>query len=332
MEFLNQLGSVTEQRWKARNYDDDHFAEIAFQTLQELPPSEHVTYEQIIEWALRAQKMPAQNDFPFGQPPIVLFRSSHFYIEALFWLEGTTSIHQHAFSGAFHVLGGSSIHSNFDFQLKERINARFLIGDIVRKHTEFLSRGDTRRIQPGSQFIHSLFHLDEPSVTIVIRTTANIEFQPQYTYLIPSIAIDPFVEDLTLKRRLQLLTVVQKANHLDLFRLTSELLSNSDIETAFRILEHCYASWDEKEFMKLFEKTRSQHGSVIDYFSPVLEKISRASYLVERRKSTQNPDHRFFLPYFWISRTARISFDSFARDTTKNHATRSFSGCGNCRV
>jgi hypothetical protein len=34
-------------------------------------------------------------------------------IEALFWVDGTTSIHQHSFSGAFQVLAGKSIHSRY---------------------------------------------------------------------------------------------------------------------------------------------------------------------------------------------------------------------------
>jgi hypothetical protein len=103
MKFFQQLGLLVEERWKARNYDERTFHEIAFQALQELPPVKHVAYEQVIEWAFCTPDLPEQKSIDFGQPPITLYRTSRFYIEALFWMEATTSIHQHAFSGAFQL-------------------------------------------------------------------------------------------------------------------------------------------------------------------------------------------------------------------------------------
>jgi hypothetical protein len=96
-------------------------------------------------------------------------------------LDGVTSVHQHSFCGAFQVFLGSSIHSQFNFEENQTINPTFH-RQIILREVELLSEGDIRRIMPGSQYIHSLFHLDRPSATVIIRTYKTPDRQPQYEY------------------------------------------------------------------------------------------------------------------------------------------------------
>jgi hypothetical protein len=295
VKFFQQLGRLVEERWRARNYDETAFHEIAFQALRELPPVQHVAYEQVIEWAFRTPDLPQQNNIEFGQPPITLYRTSRFYIEALFWMEATTSIHQHAFYGAFQLLAGSSIHCRYEFKLKERVNVRFLIGDVRLKKAEYLSRGDSRMIFPGDRFIHSIFHLDQPSVTIVVRTFASRDLRPQYDYFKPCLAYDPFSEDLFVKHRLQLLNVLRQSKHPDFLRFATDLLSTSDLEFTFRILEQCYCEMEDNCFAHLFETARARQGQILDLFMPVFEEIRRSDYIFARRAKVTDPHHRFFL-------------------------------------
>jgi hypothetical protein len=50
------------------------------------------------------------------------------------------------------------------------------------KVCELLNVGDVQEIQAGRQYIHSLFHLDQPSATIVIRTEKSPLYLPQFAY------------------------------------------------------------------------------------------------------------------------------------------------------
>jgi hypothetical protein len=52
-----------------------------------------------------------------------VYEDPRVYIQILFWLEGRRDIHQHEFSGAFHVLTGSSIHSMFAFENARAVSA-----------------------------------------------------------------------------------------------------------------------------------------------------------------------------------------------------------------
>jgi len=132
MDFFRKLGDQVEATWTKADYDNRAFPEIAEDALTRACPSNFVTHEEIAYWVLsdqfRAVRPPKES--PFGQPDIALYvsPSNRFYIEALFWLSATTSVHQHAFSGAFHVLAGSSIHARYEFTSERIVNERFQIG------------------------------------------------------------------------------------------------------------------------------------------------------------------------------------------------------------
>src|SRR5262249_17465041 len=148
-------------------------------------------------------------DNEFGQPPLNVYVNERFSIEVLFWLDGTPAIHEHAFAGAFHVLAGASIHSQYAFDLHERVSRRLLLGDLRLRGVEQLGQGDTRPIRPGPQFIHAVFHLDRPSVTVVVRTPSKKELLPQYSYCKPSAAYAHFELGEQMTRQLQLLAMLR---------------------------------------------------------------------------------------------------------------------------
>src|SRR5262249_44090820 len=183
------LGDLVQDRWRARRYDDATFPAIAEAALRELPPAEHLGAYDPLTWLVQASTIPKQRVEmePFGQPPVQVYVTSRFFIETLYWIDGTTAIHQHAFNGAFHVLAGSSIHCLYSFDERTRMNSAVLLGELRRDALELLTRGDTRPILAGRAMRHSLFHLDRPSVTVVVRTYNVADSGPQYNYSLPGL-------------------------------------------------------------------------------------------------------------------------------------------------
>ena len=172
MEEFEKLGELVENRWRAQNYSEQAFPDITAEALIESGLPGRLDPWDIIRWVHTATTLPEQQDIEgrFGNPPVTMFRGSRFYIDVYYWLDGTTSIHQHSFCGAFQVLLGSSIHSRYSFQEDTVINEHFSAGKITLEEVQLLSLNDVRTIRPGRNFIHSLFHLDRPSATITIRT------------------------------------------------------------------------------------------------------------------------------------------------------------------
>jgi len=310
MELFQTLGVQVEQTWRDVNYDESVFPAIAAEALDAANLPGKVSAWEVIEWTLRQTVLPEQRDIrgSFGDPPITLYNSPRFHIDVYFWLEGTTAIHQHAFCGAFQVMHGSSIHSHYEFELRERINIFAELGEMNLKTVEYLEVGKVRQIAAGRQYIHGLFHLDQPSATIVVRTFRSPMNLPQFSYYKPSLAIDPFFEEPNATKKIQCLTALIRANHPDTDRHIGELLAESDFQTTFTILskvrgflqanqfEQMFNTGaSEKRFDALLEIVKKRHGARAEVFPKVFEHQEKVGEIIKRRNFVKEPEHRFFL-------------------------------------
>lgn len=310
MQIFNELGSLIEQRWREQNYDAEIFPAIAAQALAEASLDSRVSPWEILQWVLHATHLPSQQDLPgkFGDPPITLFSGPRFHIDVYFWLDGTTSIHQHSFCGAFQVLAGSSIHSHYRFACQDVINENFHIGEMQLETVELLEQGQIRPILPGDRYIHSLFHLDRPSATICVRTYHTITGTPQFNYVKPSFAIDPFFSDPLTTKQLQSVALLLKMEHPDALAMIDDLLTRADFQTTFALLdlvrgflhgkplENAFGlTTGEEQWQQLLAAARRKHGHRVDLILPVFAEAKRQNNLIHRRSQITSAEHRFFL-------------------------------------
>ncbi len=309
MELFQRLGAEIEQAWREQNYNEEGFPALAAEALRGADLPSKVDAWEIIEWTLQEPDLPAQKDphANFGDPPITLFAGPRFYIDVYFWLEGTTTIHQHAFYGAFQVLLGSSLHSWYDFDRTDSVNAYLEIGEMRLKTCELLKVGDVLEIVAGRRYIHSLYHLDQPSATIVVRTEGSSQHLPQYSYHKPSLAFDPSFDHAATTKRLQCIRALYSVHHPDADRLAERLLETSDFQTSYAVLstvrhflggsplgqlfnlEH-----PTERFNSLLEVVARRHGSKAKILEAVFEHSDRTDDINRRRSYVTNAEHRFF--------------------------------------
>ncbi len=310
MQVFEELGKQVETLWRDKNYNEELFPSVAAHALRDFGLPEKVTAWETVIWALGEINLPEQRDLPgrFGDPPITLYNSPRFHIDIYFWLEGTTSIHQHAFCGAFQVIHGSSIHSSYDFETKEVINVFTELGEMELDHCELLKVGDVRKILPGRDFIHSLFHLDQPSATIVVRTHRSPLHLPQFDYRKPFLAIDPFFSEPNLTKKMQAITMMLRAKHADADKLLLEMLEIADFQTTFTILgstrgllrshgiqQLFNVEQTEDRFEKAVEVARKRHGALADTILTIFDKQDKLFEITNRRNYITEPEHRFFM-------------------------------------
>lgn len=310
MELFTKLGAEIETLWRSKNYDETAFPEIAAAALKAANLPAQVSAWEVIEWTMEQTFLPEQRDLPgrFGDPPITLYNSPRFHIDVYFWLEGTTAIHQHAFCGAFQVLMGSSIHSWYEFDRSESINTFTEIGNINLKLCELLSVGDVQAINAGKQYIHGLFHLEQPSATIVVRTHKSPMFLPQYSYHKPFLAIDPFFEEPTTTKKMQCVTALIRAKHPRTDEFIIDWLKTADFQTSFQILstlrnylranqidQMFNLEAPQSRFEKLMEIVIERHGERANVFRQVFAHLEKQDEILRRRSFITDPEHRFFL-------------------------------------
>jgi len=260
MELFNKLGAEVEILWRDKNYDEAAFPEIAANALKQANLPAQISAWDVIEWTMNQTVLPDQKDLPgkFGDPPITIYNSPRFHIDVYFWLEGTTAIHQHAFCGAFQVLMGSSIHSWYEFDRSESVNTFTELGNINLKLCELLSVGDVQAIEAGKQYIHGLFHLEQPSATIVVRTNKSPMYLPQFSYYKPFLAIDPFFEEANTTKKMQCVTALIRSKHPRTDEFIADWLRIADFQTTFSILTMLRSYLRSNQIDQLFNLSSPQ--------------------------------------------------------------------------
>ena len=297
--FFDGLGKRVEQLWTEMDRDESRFRDAAIKALEESPPNKVFGFESVAMYGLLSKSLPLEQDVisRFGEPPLTVYAGRGFRVELLFWLDGLPSIHEHSFSGAFHVLSGSSIHTTWSFAEKNRLGAKLYVGCVKLETAELLEAGDTRSIRAGQSFIHATFHLDRPSITCVIRTNNEISYEPQKAYLHPSVAFAAREKNLETEKRKQLLAMLIDADRWDqYFSGMSHLLMNVDSYSAFELLlDAVHRIPEGAERNEIFLVASIKHKKMLEAIKPALVEQDRVLRVRRLRQSIKNPDLRFFL-------------------------------------
>lgn len=210
MTGIEDLATRIDADWRMENYAADVLPAIAVRHLSgPLAFDLSAVIEQIVACELPAQR---RADQAFGQPAVTLQTNPHFEIEALFWHTATPAIHQHSFEGAFRLLSGRSVHCDYDFSAESELDG-VLTGELTRGQLAVLTPGEAIAIPKGAALIHSVFHIDTPSVTLVVRTPEDDI--PERTYLPPGLAYDTRDRRAGLHKRLQLVDTLARTQHPD---------------------------------------------------------------------------------------------------------------------
>lgn len=299
MQLFQELGRTVNQQWKASAYDPNALPDLAVEALNTFDPAANVDTEAIARWAMHEEQFPRQVERKsrFGQPPLTLYADERLYILALFWLDSTTAIHQHSFTGAFQVFEGSSIHSVFSFEEQERLNASVRVGHMETLRVDHLTKGMVQSIAPGSQYIHSLFHLEYPSVTIVVRSYGVAELQPQWRYLAPSIAIDDKAERASTQMRRDLFRMLALTQHPALMPLVEEWIQEADVEEVTLVLWKLTASraLRREDLQRVLELLEAHHPELARHLVGVLVDEDRRAQLISRRGVLKDAKSRLMM-------------------------------------
>ena len=277
--YFARLAAGVWRLWKEYQYDEAAFSEVAQRMLTEEPPADQVSFLDVAKFGLFTNPIPFQTDIEsvFGEPPLTVHWQPEFRIEVLFWTSRIIGIHQHAFSGAFHLLTGSSLHTVWDFKCEERVSSQLLLGALDLKKAELLEVGDTRAIIAGNRFIHDTYHLEQPTITVVIRTNAERNHYPQYTYMEPCLAYDHVHGNAGVRRRLQLLKMLSSTRRdKELLDAIKCLLDDVNHHYAFLYLLEAYKLiGDETKRNLILSWAGSKHGGLAESFRVVLDTLEQ---------------------------------------------------------
>lgn len=236
LELFAKIGDELQEAYRKVDYDERRFCELSMEAVLEHDVPKHFDFVQLVHELIGRERTLETAASEFGQPPVTVYRGRNFYIEILFWLEGTTTVHQHGFSGAFQVLRGSSLHTTYRWKAKATVNSHLELGTVQRIESQHLRQGEAHRIAAGEPFIHSLFHLEHPSISMVVRTDVEEGKSPQFAYLLPHVRYDPFFKDFDLAVKKRLLHMMRSLNHEALRDTLRRFAARATFYDLFRVL------------------------------------------------------------------------------------------------
>jgi hypothetical protein len=288
-----ELGAELEAAHRRIHHDEDGFAALSQRVVREARLHERFDLRRLVDDVIRHPRTLEISESSFGQPPVTVYRSRSFYIELLFWLEGTTAIHQHAFTGTFQVIAGSSLHTTYEWRTERRLGARFEVGRARRIASERLRPGDCHVISSGDRFIHALFHLEYPSISLVVRTPFDERARPQYSYELPGFRFDPFAPNLglDLKRRFLRMLVATESDELPAaLRAFGAWADFPDLYAVFRDLAP-----DSAPCRLLAGILRRRFPDLAPLAVAAHEELHRQRFLVAKRAEIKDADQRYLL-------------------------------------
>jgi hypothetical protein len=295
--YFAALGTQVEARWRAHGYADAALPDIAAEELARRPPHEHASPWELAQLGRDPARMPEQGSPGFGQPPLAVWGSGRLYIEVLYWLSATTAIHQHTFSGAFAVFDGSSLHTQYRFRPTRKVSDYLHLGELRWASSELLTRGAVHAIHSGPRFIHALFHLDHPSVSVVVRNYHDDGAPPQLGYFPPGVGIEHTDVEPRLQRALELFRMLVEAGRLrDAERLITGIATRGDEVATYLAMA---AISDDARAAPIADwvraRARRRHGALIDQLAAAIDADAPARRVVQARARVTDPELRFFL-------------------------------------
>jgi len=197
---LRRLAARIDSEWKVAGYRPRDLPRVAARLLADARPDRSFDLAALADWTLSRQRFPeACNPFgPLGPPAFTVWSNAHLFVNVYVYNTPEVMVHDHDFAGAFVNLSGRTLHTTFDFGCAGRVDARVRTGKLRVAALEMIRAGDVRLIEPGSAFIHQVWHLDEPTVVLVVRTPPRTPALRQFQYLRPAIATQVLREDFRL--------------------------------------------------------------------------------------------------------------------------------------
>ena len=177
-------------------------------------------------------------------------------------------------------------------------NSQLLLGDVRLKMAEILRTGDVRLIHPGrSGLAHALFHLDRPSVTLVVRSYVEPWALPQYSLAPPSVAYSKELE-LDAKVRLfgRLLSVARAVNREKAVELLVSKGTLLDFPRLFIVLAENYDILSsDRDWKRFIDAAEGIYGRLVQHLEQQIKAAKRRESIILVRNDIKDPDLRFFL-------------------------------------
>jgi hypothetical protein len=294
---FQSLGEEIESKWQEQNSSSDAFPEIAAKALEEFKLHDEFgedTFTSLIEQHPSLPEQCAPNHF--GTPPITVFRADGFYINLLHWFRAEPSIHDHAFNGAFTVLEGGSHQFQYEFKDYQEHANLIRVGVLESAGESALEMGDVQILLTGDKFVHQVWHLSAPTVSLVVRHDDDATTQLKYWPGGVAVGSNKLLQNNLLTRLVVFLSTLGLRGRDDEFEIFKRVLLGLPIaEAVFTLLRYLEASSDIELSMDILDELKKEHGEWLGACEGALIHTLNSNEIMPRWSLLQDEGRKFFL-------------------------------------
>lgn len=289
VEEADRLGSAVEDALGGALPDETSFADVATRVMADVQPD--FTADDMVACLLTAADYPDQADpaSQYGEPGVTLWRGAGFFIDAYLHVTPNTSVHSHSFPGAFMVASGVSAHVRYELPAHEEVATGVVVGDLVVAEAEALEPGQVRPIPPGFGLIHSVVHVDRPTLSIVVRMPGT-EDNAMFGFFLPGLGVrlDAAYTTVARKKMLLLDTLLRIRDPLIGARMVT-LLDNVADASAITLAGK-YTPWeDAPHIAEILNRTRHRDAP---WVTPLLRAVAAGSFASSGANEPARPRDR----------------------------------------
>ncbi len=288
MDYFKTVGEKLSARCGEGELGGD-FPALAAEVLAEVSVPADIGIEFMADWALGRESLPEQINFHsgFGEPPLVVYEEPRFFAEVLFWFHGRTSIHGHGFYGAFQVLAGYSVEAEFAYNRDGEPVPGIQVGELEPTGLRLITPSEITQILPEDAFIHTVMHMGNPSLTLVIRNRGE---QVQYDYSLNGLAVDAYRDSQTHVRQVQVLSAYHAANPYGLGPRFLEFLRTGSAHRMARVLKEMEQEMDQEFLLgEIRELAVERFGSLGELIIESITRTLRGNMIWNEVAETEDP-------------------------------------------
>ncbi len=233
-ESIQDLMATIEAKWQTANFDAEAFPEIVWEktTNFDLSPLGEVSNQmRLLELAGVRQQ---QHRSTFSDLHFQIFHNGRFMIEILNWWGQHVNVHDHDFSAVQFQLKGDALNVEYEFTSEETHGALHF-GRLLPKHAEVWEEGGRSIVRPGRVAPHGVFHIGEPTTSLLIRTTPTPRYGAQLNYF-PGLAAHYYVSNDIHRKKLTGLGLLARSSRAKFSETLNRFLASQSLSENFFML------------------------------------------------------------------------------------------------
>lgn len=232
---ISELCSRIERQWlKYQNASED-FYKVAWEQSEgfDLSPLGEVANQ------MRLLEHPSvrlnQQRSTFSDLYFQLFNNGRFMIEVLNWAGSHVNVHDHDFSGVQFQLKGDAMNVVYDFEQEGETQGALRFGKLKVRHGEIWKQGGRSIVRAGAVDPHSVFHLGNPTTSLLIRTLPTARLGQQSNYF-PTLTAHYSVNTDIQRKKLTGLSLLAKQDRKEFRNCFNQFLNSQSYSENFFML------------------------------------------------------------------------------------------------